>query len=366
MIQRFALVNLLALAIAACSTPVSPPAERTFRMGMTPWPYAFTDVALESTYDVLEAETDIVAHHLDNGVPWVELAAGNPFHPNVMVDLNDRAARLPHKKRFVSISPLDGSRTALSGYWQSETSMALPSPWDSYDFSDTAVRDAYIDFCNDIIARLDPDYFAYAIEANSHEWEDAAFAHFKDFAQEVYSSLKTSHPTLPIFLTVVAADGSDADSQRKRALAAELLPYSDWVAISTYPFMETGSGDPSLLPSDWFSGMAALAPSKPFAVAETGINAETLELPSYVLSIPGSEAWQDEYMALLLLNAQQLRAEFVIWFVPRDYDDGWAELQAGGADELLKLWKDNGLYTGSGTVRPALKRWRAWLAQPVE
>ena len=73
-----------------------------------------------------------------------------------------------------------------------------------------------------------------------------------------------------------------------------------------------------------------------------------------------------EYVKLLMENADDPDARFVVWFVPREYDPLWDKLSSGWADELLKMWKDTGLVDGSGKPRKALGVWDAWLAVPVK
>jgi hypothetical protein len=123
------------------------------------------------------------------------------------------------------------------------------------------------------------------------------------------------------------------------------------------------TADPGLLPADHFSALADLAPDKPFAVAETGWPAEDVTAP-FPVTIPASETTQRAYVARLLTDADGLSAAFVMWFVSRDYDDLWESyLQFLPNAPLLRLWRDNGLYTGDGQRRPALETWRGWLAR---
>ena len=110
--------------------------------------------------------------------------------------------------------------------------------------------------------------------------------------------------------------------------------------------------------------MQALAPEKPFAVAETGFPADNVNIEKYHLSRKGSPEWQSQYVTFLLDNADRLDARFVIWFVPEDYDPLWNRLKDMGADELLKLWKNCGLADSSRNPRPSLAVWDAWYRLP--
>jgi hypothetical protein len=82
------------------------------------------------------------------------------------------------------------------------------------------------------------------------------------------------------------------------------------------------------------------------------------------VTIQASETTQRAYVERLLTDADGLSAAFVMWFVSRDYDDLWESyLQFQPNAPLLRLWRDNGLYTGAGQRRPALETWRGWLAR---
>ena len=81
--------------------------------------------------------------------------------------------------------------------------------------------------------------------------------------------------------------------------------------------------------------------------------------------IPEDEERQRLYVERLLGDADQLSAVFVTWFFTRDYDEFWnAELQYLPNADLLRVWRDTGLYAGDGRPRAALASWRAALARP--
>jgi exo-beta-1,3-glucanase (GH17 family) len=152
------------------------------------------------------------------------------------------------------------------------------------------------------------------------------------------------------------------DPGRQEGIVRELLRLSDYVAVSTYPYTE--QAHPAKLAPDWFSRLRELASEKPFAVTETGFPAENVVLTQYRVRIPGREQWQADYVRRLLSEAHRLQAQFVVWFVLRDYDAGWETLTQMGGDDLLKLWRDTGLLDGNGQARSGLRIWDAWLALP--
>ena len=79
-----------------------------------------------------------------------------------------------------------------------------------------------------------------------------------------------------------------------------------------------------------------------------------------------SEKDQKRYVERMLREANELDAEFVVWFVVADYDKLWGVLKwAVLFNPLIRAWKDTGLYDGDLKPRPALEVWDEWLDKPV-
>src|SRR5262245_25449074 len=205
-----------------------------------------------------------------------------------------------------------------------------------------------------MIRAFEPDYFAYGIEANMlAEANTRMFKQFRVLAQQVYETLKAENPDLPIFLTF-QIDLYHKHRARQRPVLAELLPDSDFLAVSTYPYMEGYS--PRALPEDWFADVAAIDPGKPFAIAETGFIAE--ESYRHWLNgkiVEGSEEAQADYVRRLLQSADRQRARFVVWFFAQDLDEFWGGQTNPVVRWFVKTWRDTGLVDGSGREREGLK-----------
>ena len=222
---------------------------------------------------------------------------------------------------------------------------------------------AYTRFCRRMIRKFKPDYFAYGIEVNMlAEANPRKFEQFRVLAKQVYETLKAENPNLPIFLTF-QIDLYHKHRAGQRPVITKLLPYSDFIAVSTYPYMEGYS--PQTLPKDWFADVAALDPKKPFAIAETGFIAEE----SYHnwqngKTVEGSEDAQAAYVRHLLRCANRQQARFVVWFFPQDVDEFWKGQTNPLAKWFVKIWRDSGLVDGSGHEREGLKEWDRWLEQP--
>ena len=368
------LVVLAALAGAAAAQ--SPFAEKTrsFHLGFTPFPYDFVGSAPADTYDWIEEHADLVLFHMDSGVPWPEALAGTPYHPNLVAEVDFEVANVrPGQKVYVSATPQSNARAgALALYRAADTGLPLPPGWETKTLDDPDVIEAFTNWCRYLIERFDPDYFAYAIECNGGFTgpTDPELQQFLVLVQAVYPTLKLEHPELPVFLTVQTG-GTNATRADFLAQTALLLPFSDLVGISSYPFLRLrlgavdSFGDPDTHAGDLLTALLELCPEKPMAITETGYIAEDLVIPEFGISQEGRAAWQTKYVGQLLREVNRYQAEFVVWFVSRDYDLGLQTLENLGVpiDPAFLIWRDTGLLNGAGNPRPALAVWDRWLAR---
>jgi hypothetical protein len=361
-------LTLGALTLGACGSSDEAGPQRSYYMGFTPWPYAATTAAVDDVYAKIQSDGDIVAHHVMDGIPWAEAYAGGSYHANVEGSLTGRQQKtLSNRQVFLALESLNGARDDLAGNWGAGSNEALPAPWNSYDFDDQQVADAYTAFALDLIARFQPLYFNYGTEVSELILNDPArYARFKIFASRVYAAIKAKYPSLPLMVSVALKEPGSAEMNTLQTQLAGLLPYVDVIGVSVYPyafFGTTASRDPDTLSIDWLRQIRTIAPGKRIAITETGWIAENLTIPAFSLAVTSSEILQEAYVARLLQEADLLGAEFLIWFTIADYDTLWNLTL--GQDPLAQIWKDTGLYDGSLTPRSALTTWRAWLSKPL-
>ena len=357
----------LALPGAAAAQPAPTETARRFRLGLTPHPFDFNEAAFAKTYELILAHGDIVGHHLDEGVPWTEALSGAPFPDNVEQDLaRRRNSTPPGTNIFLSMTPLAISRDAMAGRWGSDSHMPLPPAFAGKALNDPVVVLAYTNYCRRLIQLFQPTHAAYAIEITPLTEKPAVAAQFIDLARQVYTTLKAEFPAVKLFPTYVLGNAAALNAPH-RALVRDLLPFTDVLAVSTYPYVWDGvGGSAARIPADWFTKFAALAPSKPFAVAETGFLAGNFIYALRGVAILAGPADQAAYVRRLLADAQALRAEFVIWYVPVDYDRLWALMQAQGTTEWFRQWMRTGLWTAALEPRPSLAIWDAWRRLPYQ
>jgi len=349
-------------------------------LGFTPFPFDLPDsqnTVLEDVYSRLRDDGDIVAHHFDDGIPWPEAAAGGgveSYHPALLADWQFRRDMTPPgHKVYVAITPISISREQLAPYRgaQPDTPLAeLGEPWQSAGFADPLVKQAYLQHAINTVEFFRPDYLAMAIEANllmklrPEHWNA-----FMDLQASTWQALKQRYPSLPVFVTMTAHDLlpglTDADAQQQQQALRDVLPVSDLLGLSFYPFLSVLGTGP--VDADVFTRLAKLT-DKPMAIAETGMPAQeqTLQLGEVddpvTLLLDGSASKQADYMRQLLQAAQQHDFRFVIQFVAQDYDQLCMQLECS---DFQRLWQDTGLWDEQGQAREALSVWRNWLARPL-
>ncbi len=337
-------------------------------MGFTPWPSDATLGAIDLAYTQIAAHGDLIAHHLDGGIPWPEALAGTPLPPAVEAELAARVAATPPGHRvYLALSPLNGSRDGLAPYWNATPNDPLPPDWATKRFDDPDVIDAFANFSLLLIDRFSPDSFNYGIEASElllnapGEWPT-----FVAFAQGVYARIKALHPNLPVFISVSLKDPTSSEAATIRANLPSILPHSDLLGISVYPYAFFGhanAGDPANLPGDWLDQAVTLAAGRELVLAETGWIAEDLVIPGFGLNVPATPMNQADFLSALFAESNRLGVGFLVWFTPMDYDALW-----NGAlfqDPVAAIWRDTGLFDESGAARPALLIWDEWLAKPI-
>ena len=360
-----------AILFIACSeegddspNPALPLDKRSFYMGFTPWPYAATQAAIDDVYEKIQNHGDIIAHHLDGGIPWQELNTSIAYNNSVENELTSRInATDSEQVVYLAVSPLNSARDGMAEHWGSSTGEALTPPWDSYDFNNSAVINAYTAFSLDLIARFDPKYFNYGIEINELMInEPAKFDAYVTFIKEVHDKIKTVHPTLPLMVSITLKMPGSAEMETTKNGFSRIAEYVDLVGVSSYGYIFYGhadAGDSANLPIDWFSQINVIAPTKPVAIAETGWIAEDLTIAAYSVDTQSDEDKQNAYVRKMLAEANTLDAAFVVWFSVVDFDDLWSNTL--GEDDLSKIWKDTGLYDEGLNERKGLESWDEWL-----
>ena len=331
--------------------PTVPGQTRSFALGFTDFPYAATSEAFHEGYEIIRNDADLAVMHFDDGVPWQDAFDRQDYSVDISDELRSKTALIPRGHLvYLAITPLSFERSDIADHKGGED-----TPWRA-KLDDPDVITAYTNHAKKMIKMFDPNYFAYAIEANMfHRSSPERWDEFVTLAASVYVDIKDTYPDLPVFITI-QADFFHQDPEAQSEALIQILPYTDFIAISTYPYIY---GDaPDSLTHDHFTAISDLAPEKPFAIAETAWPAEDISDP-YPVIIEGSESAQLAYVERLIEEATDKNAVFITWFFTRDFDEFWeAQLKDNPIAPTIRLWKDTGLYDGDGNPRPALGLWK--------
>jgi hypothetical protein len=361
---------LLAIVLLISCSKEEELKTRHFRMGFTPFPFELSPDAVQYTYEKLETDADIINHHFDNGVPWPEALSGDDFNDVIMDDWGFRKNKTkPTHKIYVSVSPINFTRDGLAAYRGNADNLPLPPPWDQYAFNDENVKTAYLNYCKRVIDFFEPDYFGMSIESNllyvinPDVWTD-----YLELHEYVYQQLKYFYPELPVFSSVAGAPMLEGflqgnDHVQQRLAVMQLLQVSDYYAISFYPHLSNYMGDP--YPETAFDELFSIS-NKPIIIAETGYTAQafSMDLGDGAFTIDTDPEKQKKFVDDLLTASEKWKAEFVIYFAMRDYDQLWTQI--GSPTDLSIAWRDAGLYDENGNPRPAWNSWRDWFKRRLE
>lgn len=346
---------------------------RPYRLGLTTFPYDTTQAAVDYVYAKVAEDADLFTVHTTEGVPWVEALEQKPVEQMgssiVAKWTKMKAAVTPSQKLYLALTPLDDGRAKLADYWGSAEHMPLPGSWATASFDSADVKSAYLQTCRAAIDFFHPDYLAIGIEVNLlRKNNPAAWSAYVDLHKATYTALKAENPALPIFVTMTGVDlldgWTDADHGEQMAALADVLPYSDYLGISFYPFMSKYLTDP--YPASTWSDLASLAGGKPLVIGESGYPAQAFSIPSYSLSFDGTEAKQNAFVSDMLAAAESQPMPFVVNFLVRDYDALWATLPPGPVQDNGSVWRDTGLYDENGSERSALATWKSALARAAK
>lgn len=333
-------------------------------MGVTPWPADFTVDEVNNSYEFINNHCDIVSHHFDDGIPYEEAFQQQPMPAAFQQEVQTRKSKTANgKKIFLSISALNLTRKEKADYYRETTiTDSIKNYWSQLPVNDPKIITAYVNYVSWLIDQFKPVYVNYGVESNVSLWNASAFNLYKDFLSKVYPILKAKYPALPFFISFIVDESNDGFTN-----AAQLLPYTDFIGLSAYPYITVsssanGNTDPKLFPINYFEKFINLAPSKPLAIAETGYIAEDLLIPSFNLNKQGNENWQKDYLEKICQLCNKNKATLLIWFCQKDYDAGNNYLRSQALYmDLFGLWEDTGLVNEAGKERPAYQSWLQWM-----
>ena len=365
----FIVLPAIMLLFTSCKEQAEDPKTRSFQMGVTPWPADFTTQEIDAAYGFIDSHCDLVSHHFDEGIPYEEAFNNSNWPAALLSDIQTRKSKTPASKKLLlssSVLALNRHEKAPYSRYSASVSTATKNQWQALPFNDAKMVTAYVNFMKLLIDSLQPTFINYAVESNVESWSTATFAQYKEFVSKVYQQLKTAYPSTPILLSFIVNE-----TPQSLNFATQLVPYTDYIALSAYPYTNVsssagGNTDPALFPADYFTRFIDLAPNKSPCFAETGYIAEPLSIFAFGLSKQGSETWQQAYLERICELMNERKGKFIVWFCHKDYNAGVLRLKAAGAyQDLFGLWADIGLISETNEQRSAYRTWLEWMSKRV-
>lgn len=332
-------------AEAEAST-VSTIGPRSFAMGFSDVPAESSPAGLEDAYRRAGDHGELVL--IQRAPAWSSFLAGSePEQALIDTMRNELAlAELYELEFYLAIdptNPIDRGEMA-----------ALPPALEGRDFTDQAVRDAYIGYVRYIAENYQPSYLALAVEVNLLFDQDAAnYDAFLDVYTEAYAVAEEASPDSAVFVTFQYEEllglpplGGDHDPHWD--LIDDFAPL-DILALSSYPGFSFDEADS--IPAGYYDQTREHS-DLPIAIAEMGFSSNSGE------NVAGGEDSQRLFLERVLVSASALDMAFVVWFLSVDpsYD------LAVPFDELATV----GLVTADGTEKPAWVAWATHAARPYD
>lgn len=363
--NKFTICAIIILSLISCKSPSEEPSidQRPFLMGFTPWPYDATTDAVEWTYEKISEHSDIISHHMEEGVPWPEAYDNSAFSSEFQTEIDSRLERIePGMSVLLSVSPLNMGRDAMALYRGSRESMALPAPWDSYALNSTEVKTAYLQYVNKMVDAFQPDYLIIGVEVNLLIRNNPdLWPEYVELHSYVYGEIKQDYPELPVgasfFCVPFFPEWSPEDDLNLQVAGLrDIETTSDFIAFSLHPFMSALTAES--FPDDYMETLFAQT-DKPVAISESSYPAEywqTLSEP--VVDFNGTPEKQAAFLSEVFQESEMSNALFLIWFSIRDFDALWEGVL--NEDPVALVWRDTGLYDGEGNRRIAYDIWEEW------
>ncbi|TAK30780.1 MAG: hypothetical protein EPO21_18680 [Chloroflexota bacterium] len=199
---------------------------------------------------------------------WWEAAnpGGASFYDAVASQIS--LAKSKGLRIYLGLDFLSGDRTRLE----------LPAELSGLTggFSNTQIRNAYVDLVRKVAADFQPQYFVIAVEINMYKsYNPTDYSAYKSLYSSAYKAIKAASPQTQVSVSLLYADYNGAnciDGADKTKFKGYVGDFnnrqntSDILAASTYPFCYF---TPASIPDTFISDLASLS-SRPLFIAETG------------------------------------------------------------------------------------------------
>jgi hypothetical protein len=317
-------------------------------MGVSSLPADPTGDAYEDAFKLAGHLGEVVL--IQRAPPWPDFVPNGSISNRTerLTRLEKDLARRNNLKLFLAVDPTDpADRGNLA---------SVPSNLVGKDFTDGAVRSAFISYSKYLALNYKPAYMAVGVEVDLFYAAkgDAAFRSFQSVYFEAYDAIKSVSESTLVFPTFQYENMNGILRAESRqpvwSLANRFDPKIDMLAVSSFP----NSVYPvvSQLPADYYTGLKNRT-SLPIALTSVGWSSATR--PGDI----GAEgvAAQTEYIHRLLGQSESIDARMVIWYLGQD-----RKVEGNVPDPLGGM----GLLDADAKEKQSLLSWRIYSDRPPE
>lgn len=336
--------------------------------GFVPFPYDLSQQAVDYSYQFAQDNSSLFIQHYDDCVPWQEILSGDPIPAWLQAQWQKAKDNLKaSQKTYVAITPTKQDRHTMAYGCGDLEGQTIDPPQALVDagFNSEEVQYIWQLYVEKVVAFFEPDYLNIGIEINSLLWlfpDD--WPAMEQLLLSSYHQTKINHPTIQVGVEAILQNLMLPEVANGFQTVADSV---DFLGISFYPYASSffevyGMPPAPQPPSQWQQPLNWLSTytKTPLAIAETGYTTETNTVNiGDGLVFPGNEQLQHDYLIDLMHFARWDNYQFVIWFVPIDYD---LLSQALGDDigSDAPIWEDTGLIEFDLTPKPAFAEWQKW------
>ena len=237
---RSGFLRATAVVAALCTAAATTAAQggpKGVLYGFTAFPYDLTDEAERRMDELIAANANLYAIHMDECLPWAEALAGTAL-PTWLEDnwRKDRARITPGQFVYIAVTPTANDRHSLATACGASEGSAgrLPAALRGAKFGDANVKRAYVNYIRRVIEIFDPQFLNIGIEIS-----ELALRHPQDWPAfqglflHAYGEIKRTNPGIRIGIEMVL---QSLLVPKVAALVKPAVEASDYLGLSFYPY----------------------------------------------------------------------------------------------------------------------------------
>jgi len=340
--------------------------KRSFLMGLSMFPYDYTEKAIKDTKEIVKKNADAVIIPIEKGVPWEEAKDNKPFTEDVNKQISAIVQNIPSNKEvFLTSSPFNGFKDNVADDWNVLGNEKRSGEFTDCKFSEDKVTIAYINYITELTKKTNASVIVYAPEVNlllenaPNLWPD-----FEVFCSKVYPELKKKFPDKKFLFSIQLDKYYLKESEQKEKLRG-IIKYSDYITVKSFPYAYSKYKKPTELPKNYFSKIRQIDSRRPYAILETSYTAKNLKTTNF--NAVGNEKYQKEYLKFVMESATNENSRFICWSISRDYDKLWNIMKENNKnqDNVFEIWKNTGLFDQNGNKRDGFKIWNEYFKRKL-